>query len=564
MLVTTPLELADVVLERVVKHWLSSHPGWSAHAPVCGRRSVTLTLDRSGKTLVLGIEPKGSGPAAFTGPALAVSALGPPPDSRLFDDLARAIAALELSWAGAEEDAQAAPSPSMPSRAAHVSPSGETRVAEGGVLYNTDRRERAFHVVNLGLPKTGTTTVAAMFRNWRSAHEFWSEPVAEVVQRRAAGDATEHDVLEVLRARERAGRLELDSASFLHTVVEQVVALYPTSKYVFPVRPFDAWLDSLLGMLARQGISEAEPWAPWEKRILSVIFGDFQGEWFRKPGAVSITEPALVQTLQYWLASVRRCLDALPRGSLVFPTSELDAAAPALAALAGVPVESVVTAHENIGNNGMRWWRALPEAFRAEADARSAPVLATALGFSQRESLPWRDLHACFPALALLERHADEIRAEADAIAEHDYSVIPVNERVRCRWMVYRLVLGADARRFPGADAEARKRCPKTLAVLDQIPNVERAAFALLAPGTELEPHTDPRDDDMVRLHLGLHLPAEERERWPPGTARVLDVRERHGARNPGPGPRVTLLVDQKVGFGVPNGAIPSWGSPNC
>jgi beta-hydroxylase len=177
----------------------------------------------------------------------------------------------------------------------------------------------------------------------------------------------------------------------------------------------------------------------------------------------------------------------------------------------------------------------------------------------------WTNLHERFPALAVLEAHAADILTEADAIAEDDYQIIPVNESRRCRWMVFRLVLGPDAARFPHLDpAEGRRRCPRTLAVLDTLPGVQRAAFARISEGATLESHTDPRDDDMVRLHLGLRLPPGEHRWWRPGTARVLDVREPHGAVNPGPGPRITLLVDQRVAFVVPNGAIPAWRPPDA
>lgn len=246
-----------------------------------------------------------------------------------------------------------------------------------GRLYSPDRRERAFHLVSLGFPKTGSTSLATMFQRFRTAHEFWCGQVTEAVLAERRGTGSEAEVRAVLQAREQAGLLEVDAATFLHAAVEEVVRLYPSSKFVFVWRPFDEWLESLLGMLLERGSSETgREWPAWVRAMLSLVFGDFRPEWFASVENLRAAQPLLAaHALEYWLDAMRRCLDALPAHALVFPLSELDAAAPRLAELTGVPAEALVPARERVGSPKHGLMQALPAAFHDEAASRTAPLL---------------------------------------------------------------------------------------------------------------------------------------------------------------------------------------------
>jgi hypothetical protein len=198
---------------------------------------------------------------------------------------------------------------------------------------------------------------------------------------RRSGRASNAELTAILGERERAGRLELDSASFLHCAVEEVVRLYPEARFAFGWRPFDAWLDSLLGMLLDRGggagvAPEGERWSRWERAILALILGDFRAQWFAVPGAIDTELPRLAQAaLEHWLGAMQRCLTLLPEGSLIFPTAELDHLAPAFAELAGVPAANVHPARDNVSPQRVTLWAKLPRGLRDEASERSAPLL---------------------------------------------------------------------------------------------------------------------------------------------------------------------------------------------
>lgn len=86
---------------------------------------------------------------------------------------------------------------------------------------------RRFHLIGVGLPKTGTTSLAYLFRPFRWGDEFL---FAESVERLTAWRAGRlgHDGMRCwLASRAEAGALELDSASFNHYFMDILVKLHP-------------------------------------------------------------------------------------------------------------------------------------------------------------------------------------------------------------------------------------------------------------------------------------------------------------------------------------------------
>lgn len=262
-------------------------------------------------------------------------------------------------------------------------------VPEGGLLYNPARTERRFHLLNLGLPRTGTTTVAAMFGAWRAGHEFWGGPLCEVLSERHAGRKTTDDVSQVLRARDQAGRLEVDSASFLHLAIEELVKLHPTSAYVLTWRPFEPWFDSFLDLLLRQTRKlGSQHWSPWEQQLLGLMLGKLDAQRFESAQALRPALPELASAaLDFWVQSMTRTLAALPSHALVLPVSQLSHAAPALARLVGVPEGSVLAKHENAGEpRDGSWWAQVPAELQARATDCTAPLVARLL--ASRDTVP--------------------------------------------------------------------------------------------------------------------------------------------------------------------------------
>ncbi len=98
----------------------------------------------------------------------------------------------------------------------------------------------------------------------------------------------------------------------------------------------------------------------------------------------------------------------------------------------------------------------------------------------------------------------------------------------------------------------AHALCPHTVALLEKIPDVKAAMFALLPPGSKLNPHRDPFAGSL-RYHLGLITPNADACRifvdgeeysWRDGQDVVFDETFVHWAENRTEQTRVILFCD--------------------
>lgn len=101
------------------------------------------------------------------------------------------------------------------------------------------------------------------------------------------------------------------------------------------------------------------------------------------------------------------------------------------------------------------------------------------------------------------------------------------------------------------AGADARRLCPRTCALLDQLPEVKLAMFSILEPGSSITPHTG-LFKAALRYHLGLQSPPEawirvdgERYSWRDGEDVLFDDTYVHEVANESPDtPRIVLFCD--------------------
>ena len=160
---------------------------------------------------------------------------------------------------------------------------------------------------------------------------------------------------------------------------------------------------------------------------------------------------------------------------------------------------------------------------------------------------------ADFPQLNPLQQNWQMIRGEAErlfddgfvreAAKNHDASF---DSFFKQGWQRFYLKWYGEA--LPSAEI----LCPKTLALLNSIPDVKAAMFTLLAPGSKLNPHRDPFAGSL-RYHLGLITPNSEKCRiyvdgepyaWRDGEDVMFDETYLHWVRNDTDQARLILFCD--------------------
>lgn len=181
-----------------------------------------------------------------------------------------------------------------------------------------------------------------------------------------------------------------------------------------------------------------------------------------------------------------------------------------------------------------------------------APYNLLMYAFSGVPSKPYIDV-ADFPDLAPITSHWEEIRDEAMRLyaagqvrASTGKNDLGFDSFFKYGWKRFYLKWYEDP--LPSA----RELCPRTVALLESVPSIHGAMFALLPPGGKLGVHRDPYAGSL-RYHLGLSTPNSpdcriivdgESYAWKDGEAVIFDETFIHWAENRTDTPRMILFAD--------------------
>ena len=155
----------------------------------------------------------------------------------------------------------------------------------------------------------------------------------------------------------------------------------------------------------------------------------------------------------------------------------------------------------------------------------------------------------------LLEKNTDVIRKElVEVLRTREY--IPAFQQVSPDQV--EIAKGDNWKTFIlfgfGFPAEKNcERCPETVKVLEQIPNLKNAWFSILKPGYHIPPHRGVTKG-LVRIHLGLIIPDEKEKcrirvgsqirHWETGKCMVFDDTFDHEVWNETDQERTVLFID--------------------
>lgn len=201
-----------------------------------------------------------------------------------------------------------------------------------------------FSAYVVGLPKTGSTSVATMFGNYRTGHEWQLQELTEAGLARLAGNLTDDEFLAAAGPRLTSPTLELDSTTSHHLYADLLRDRFPKAVFIHTVRDVGSWTTSLLDMVLRQRIGRAQTGiaqSPWEKHYLSLIT---EGSYDSDSALVADDRTSLPALMRFWAEHMRTLAEVLPaERSLQVRTRDLGGAARRLAALTGVSPKTIRT-----------------------------------------------------------------------------------------------------------------------------------------------------------------------------------------------------------------------------
>ena len=149
------------------------------------------------------------------------------------------------------------------------------------------------------------------------------------------------------------------------------------------------------------------------------------------------------------------------------------------------------------------------------------------------------------PALAPIAKHWQTIRSELNALRSPQFIPWPETFLYDNSWTVFGLVHNAKA--MPLGIA----LCPKTYALLKDIPDLLTAGFSKLSPKTTIFPHRGNNIPPRYRCHLGMIVPQHccftvvgQDYSWKEREWLCFDDAEEHSATNQSDEDRIVLLID--------------------
>lgn len=199
-----------------------------------------------------------------------------------------------------------------------------------------------FQAYVVGLPKTGSTSLATVFGNYRSSHEWDLMELVGAGLARQRGELSDAGFWQATRGRLDPPSVEMDSATSHHLYVDLLASRFPKAVFVHSVRDVGGWVSSVLDMVLRKRLARRlmdVPYSRWESEYLAVMT---EGRYDLDPANVDDDGTSLAPLMRFWAAHMKQMPAVLPADrSLVVRTRDIGRRFDDLAALVGVPASSL-------------------------------------------------------------------------------------------------------------------------------------------------------------------------------------------------------------------------------
>ena len=107
--------------------------------------------------------------------------------------------------------------------------------------------KRKIHVYCVGTARSGTTSIAGLFRkHYRTAHQPEMKQLISVIIEAANGSIDENEYLEFVKKRDKRLWLEADSSALNYFIIDFLVKEFKNAKFILTIRDPYTWLESFI------------------------------------------------------------------------------------------------------------------------------------------------------------------------------------------------------------------------------------------------------------------------------------------------------------------------------
>ena len=199
-----------------------------------------------------------------------------------------------------------------------------------------------FQAYVIGLPKTGSTSLATVFGRYRTGHEIGMRELLGpgMAWRRGTIDAPQFWAQTTPRLTRPA--LEMDSATSHHLYADLLVERFPQAVFIHTIRDVGGWVTSLLDMAQRYRYARTRLGMAYEDNEIEYMALMSEGKAGPYREANSPDVAAVAPMMRFWADHMHRMAKVLPANrGLVLATNTIGERLGDLAELCGIPVETL-------------------------------------------------------------------------------------------------------------------------------------------------------------------------------------------------------------------------------
>ena len=186
------------------------------------------------------------------------------------------------------------------------------------------RHPRSFQAFGVGAAKTGTTSIAGLFRGrFRAEHEPHVTALLAAYESFQKRHNSRYELQRFLERRDVNLWLEIESSHALVFVIEDLVKVFPKAKFILTVREPYSWLRSIIG----QHMKNRAPIGTWKgtwKKLRDMLYIPERGlEYMPEEDILRQSELyPIAGYLEAWTKHNKRVICAVPRSKLLILRTE--------------------------------------------------------------------------------------------------------------------------------------------------------------------------------------------------------------------------------------------------
>lgn len=207
---------------------------------------------------------------------------------------------------------------------------------------------RKSRVFALGPPKSGTTSIASIFRDYcRADHEAHRPRTVAEMHGHFTGQLSDDELKASYRARDRQLVLDAESNCFLAYRPDLLAETFPDSRFIIAIREPRSWLTSIVDNNINFRRDKNEVLTQWHE----VFFGEARQEGTAHDAPLVSNGLYPVATyLKYWTSTYDKCLRLVPEElRMVVGTGQISGRADEMLEFAGYAPKKpgVAASHKN-------------------------------------------------------------------------------------------------------------------------------------------------------------------------------------------------------------------------